>query len=45
MMLNVLSTGMKLEQSSGSQGEPAEDTNGFVMCCFEVREYGYFPVT
>lgn len=34
MMLSVLSAGMKLEQSSGTLGEPAEDTNGFVMCCF-----------
>ena len=33
-MLSVLRAGMKLEQSSGTQGEPAEDTNFSVTWCF-----------
>lgn len=34
MMLSVLGAGMKLGQSSGTQGEPTEDTNFSVTRCF-----------
>lgn len=34
MMLRVLRAGMKLGQSSGTQGEPAEGTDFSVTWCF-----------